>query len=427
MKCISQTAFYVILAHSGATHGLADTTADAVVGQANFSHNQPNQPAGMPTAGNLALSNAAHLAVGPNGRLFVADSDNNRILSWPSAGQFSNGQAADLVIGQPNFTSFAPGASPSALNLPQGLWVDSANNLWVADAFNSRVLKFLDPASTDTFADLVIGQPDLSSSAPNLGRGPVDVDAASADSLCFPGRVWAGDGVVIIADSGNSRVLLYPAPTANKPDATRVWGQFGSLLCRAKNNDGACNDFGPTTAQNLFNPIGIAVGIHRRLYVCDWNNNRVVWFNDFLAGDDIADGVIGQPDFQSSACSGASATALCQPVDVAFGAGRVIVADAGNNRVLGFRIPNSFAASTVFGQLGIYTSNAANHGLGFALTDANGLFGPSGVAVDAALNLFVADTLNSRVLRFDAPFGRGLKNTPLDGDRDPIAAYPVIP
>ncbi len=427
MKRTVQIAFRAILPLAGAWQALADTTADAVLGQANFSQNQPNQPTGLPTAGNLALSNAAHLAIGPNGRLFVADADNNRILSWPSAGQFSNGESADLVIGQPDFTSFGPGASATALNLPQGLWVDSANNLWVADAFNSRVLKFLNPATTDTFADLVIGQPDFSSSAPNLGRGPVDVDAASADSLCFPGRVWAGDGVVIIADSGNSRVLLYPVPTANKPDATRVWGQFGSLVCRAKNNDGACNDFGDTTAQNLFNPIGIAVGTNRRLYVCDWNNNRVVWFDDFLTGDDLADGVIGQPDFQSSACGGASATALCQPIDVTIGAGRVIVADAGNNRVLGFGIPNPYAASTVLGQLGSYTGNAVNHGLGFALTDANGLFGPTGVAVDSALNLLVADTLNSRVLRFDVPFGRGLKNTPPNGGRDPLAAYPVFP
>lgn len=427
MKCMIQTAFCVILSHAGTRLGLADTMADAVLGQTNFSQNQPNQPAGMPTAGNLALSNAAHVAIGPNGRLFVADSDNNRILSWPSAGQFSTGQLADLVIGQPDFTSFAPGASASALNLPQGLWVDSADNLWVADAFNSRVLKFLNPASTDTIADLVIGQPDLTSSAPNLGRGPVDVDAASADSLCFPGRVWAGDGVVIVADSGNSRVLLYPVPSANKPDATRVWGQFGSLTCRAKNNDGACNDFGVTTARNLFNPIGIAVGFNRRLYVCDWNNNRVVWFDDFLTGDDTADGVIGQPDFQSSACGGASAAALCQPIDVAIGAGGAIVADAGNNRVLGFRLPNPSIASTVFGQLGSYTNNAANHGLGFSVTDASGLFGPSGLAVDAALNLFVADTLNSRVLRFDVPFGRGLNHTGWVGGRDPLAAYPVIP
>lgn len=406
--------------------GQADTTADALLGQLNYTQNAPNSPSGLPTAGNLALSNAAHLAIARNGRLYVADSDNNRVLSWPSASLFTVGQPADLVIGQPDFTSFAPGATATAFNLPQGLCVDRAGNLWVADAFNSRVLKFIDPATTDKVADLVLGQPDFTSSAPNLGRGPVDVDAASADSLCFPGRVWVGENVVIVADSGNSRVILYPTPTTNKPDATRVWGQFASFNCRAKNNDGACNDFGSTTARNLFNPIGIAVGLNRRLYVCDWNNNRVVWFEDYLTGDDIADGVIGQPDLLSSACGG-GAISLCQPIDVAVGAGRMIVADAGNNRVLAFALPNQIAANTVFGQLGSFAGNTVNHGLGLTLTDADGLFGPTAVAVDSSLNLLVADTLNNRVLRFDAPFGRRLHPAPAAGGLVPTAVHPVFP
>lgn len=408
-----------------------DTTADAVLGQTNFAQNGANQPAGTPTAANLALSNAAHLAVGANGRLYVSDADNNRVLSWPNAAAFGMGQAADLVLGQPDFTSNSFGLSATGFGLPQGLCVDSNGDVWVADAFNSRVLKFVNPPATDTVADLVIGQPDFVSGDPNLGRGPVDVDVASADSLCFPGRVIAIPGWVIVADSGNSRVLAYPTPTANTPNATRVWGQFGSFTCRAKNNDGACQDFGPTTPRSLFNPIGIAA-FGNRLYVADWNNNRIVWYNGSVGGDDVADGVIGQADLFGSACNafGLGPMSLCQAVDIATGmGGELVVADSGNNRVLAFLPPiaGGAQASAVFGQLDGFATSDVNHGLGVFVTDADGLFGPTGVAVDAGGNVLVTDTLNQRVLRFDRPLRPAPRPQGPGTPRGPIAAQPIGP
>lgn len=406
-----------------------DTTADAALGQTGFTQNAANQPNGTPTASNLALSNAAHLAVAPNGRLYVSDADNNRVLSWPSAAAFLTGQAADLVLGQPDFSSGDFGLSATGFGLPQGLCVDTNGDLWVADAFNSRVLKFINPPATDAIADLVLGQPDFVSGDPNLGRGPVDVNVASADSLCFPGRVLAVPGWVIVSDSGNSRVLAYPTPAANKPDATKVWGQFGSFTCRAKNNDGACQDFGPTTPRSLFNPIGIAVS-GNRLFVADWNNNRVVWYDGWTVADDVADGVIGQADLFGSACNGMGlgAASLCQPVDVATGTGgELIVADSGNNRVLAYFPPivSGAPASAVFGQLGDFGAISANHGLGPFSTDADGLFGPTGVAMDVARNVLVTDTLNQRVLRFDRPL-RPLPHGPAL-PQTPSAVQPIGP
>src|SRR5262245_34605025 len=96
------SAFLAVASGLGFDH---DTSADAVLGQPDLTQNGANQPAGTPTASNLALSNAAHLAIAPNGRLYVSDADNNRVLSWLNAAAFSTGQAADLVLGQPNFTS----------------------------------------------------------------------------------------------------------------------------------------------------------------------------------------------------------------------------------------------------------------------------------------------------------------------------------
>jgi len=394
-----------------ASAATGDATADGVLGQIGFTTNSPNQPAGLPTAANLSLSNAAHVAVAPSGRLYVSDADNHRVLSWPSGAAFSNGQAADMVFGQPDFTSGVSnngGVSAASFSLPQGLWVDEGGNLWVADAFNSRVLKFNNPATdpTPTSADLVIGQPDFVSNAQNLGNGEHGTNVALPDGLQFPGRVLVRGGDVWIADSGNSRVLHYTNPTANKPFADRVFGQYGDFTRRAKNNDGAGNNGCCASADNLYNPIGIALDAAGRLYVADWQNHRVLRYDAPLTSDTTADAVIGQPDFTSSTFdNGGPAQGLQLPIDLAMDIlGNLFVADSGNNRVLFYRNPlGDRLPDAVFGQLGSFGTDAENHGLGFFSTDADGLWGPTGAAVDAASNVYVVDTNNMRLLRYDAP------------------------
>jgi uncharacterized protein (TIGR03437 family) len=75
-----------------------------------------------------------------NGRLFVADGGNDRILIYnqiPTA----NATAADLVLGQPDFITDNPSASADSMQTPAGLAWDGTN-LYVADSFNVRVLIF---------------------------------------------------------------------------------------------------------------------------------------------------------------------------------------------------------------------------------------------------------------------------------------------
>lgn len=186
-------AWTVVLLTAGTQAAPLDTTADAVLGQPDFTTNLPNQPGGLPAGNNLSISNAAHVAVGPDGRLYLSDSDNNRVLSWPDAASFASGDAADLVIGQPDFVSSTPnngGVSASGFFLPQGLAVDAAGNLWVTDAFNSRVLKFNNPLTdaTPTEADLVIGQPDRATVAEAGNADPTQLKRRVIERL----RNWTG-------------------------------------------------------------------------------------------------------------------------------------------------------------------------------------------------------------------------------------------
>ncbi len=359
----------------------------------------------------LAISNAAHLAIAPSGRLYVADADNNQVLSWPDAATFSTGAAPDLVIGQ-------PGLDASSFILPQGLDVDDQGNLWVADAFNSRVLKFNDPATTDGVADLVIGQPDFVSGSGNL---ELEETGATADSLHFPGRVLVNGTDVYIADSANSRVLHYANPTTNKPFADRVFGQYDDFAMLWKNSDGTGNcplgegsPCGPPTAQNLFNPIGLALDEQGSLYVADWNNHRVLRFDDPLTTDTTADAVFGQTNLASNVSnSGGLLTGLSNPIDLAFDAfGRLYVADSTNNRVLVYREPltNPTSPDFVFGQ----SDNLLTAGFG---TGVGALDGPTAVAIDLLSNVYIVDTNNLRAMRFDLPF-TGEPPVDFDADQD---------
>ncbi|MGE3181620.1 MAG: NHL repeat-containing protein, partial [Phycisphaerae bacterium] len=315
---------------------------------------------------------------------------------------------ADMVIGQPDFTSAVPnngGVGPSSFFLPQGLAVDDAGNLWVCDAFNNRVLRFDNPESDADpgIAELVIGQFDLNSNLQNLTG---DKNSPTAQSLLFPGRVLVDDSGVYIADSGNSRVLHYAAPTENTPAADRVFGQFGSFLTRAENNDGT-GAFGCcASAENMLNPIGIVVSPTGSLFVADWMNHRILRFDEPLTTDAVADAVYGQPTFTANdPNNGGADDGLTLPIDLCMDElGNLYAADSGNHRVLRFENPmNDTLADAVYGQLGSLAGSSINHGLGPAATDADGLFGATGVSIAPSGEILILDTENMRTLRYAAP------------------------
>src|SRR5262249_46173684 len=133
----------------------SNAAPDIIVGQASSSTGDSGT-----TAAKLSLPVAAAIA---NGKLFVVDQNNDRVLIWKSV-PASSGAAADLVIGQPAFTSSNTStttASDSTLNLPGGMWTDGFQIL-VADSGNNRVLYWSQiPAANGGKATYVIGQGDF--------------------------------------------------------------------------------------------------------------------------------------------------------------------------------------------------------------------------------------------------------------------------
>jgi sugar lactone lactonase YvrE len=369
--------------------------ADRVLGQPDFSSRAPNgaDARGLNAPTSLALDLTADPA-----RLYVADTGHHRVLVWDSE-SFTDGQPAARIIGQALSSGSrcnAGGVSASSLCTPQGLAVDLAGRLFVADGSNHRVLKYETPV-TSRVASSVIGQSSLTRNTCN-DMGP------SASSLCGPrGLALAPDGEWLwVSDRSNHRVLAYRQPLTTDGIADRVLGQPDFLV----------NGFNWMDGAGLNGPFNVAFDRRvspPRVYVVDRSNHRVLgWASeaDLLAGRE-ADLVLGQPSFTSAASNfgGRSASSFSAPGDAAVdGSGRLYVADTGNHRVLIFDDPFAatppYAASAVLGQAD-FVSGLCNRG-GAAPTQAT-LCGPSFVAVDADENLYVSDTTNHRVLVFNAP------------------------
>ena len=350
---------------------VGDDKADFVLGQQGFSTNYGE----FTRVTASSFDRPAGVAVDPQtGRLFVSDLINSRVLSWPSSSARANGQPADLVLGQPDFTTwgdspeatlaapvglaidsqgtlyvadawadmvhlFAPpfsnGMAPSATILgvvnPLALLVDEQDNLYVADALNHRVLFYEGPVlGGDSTPDRVYGQPDLSSVEPNQG-GPI-----TAETLNVPaGLAMDEAGNLYVADAGNHRVLVYLAGNDGDTTADFVFGQGGNFTTGTPNNGGV-------TADSLSTPFALAIDASGTLYVADRDNHRVLSYHQPLTSDRTADEVFGQNGSfttDQSNNGGRNQSSFHEPIGLALAAdGDLFVADMLNHRVLVFQM-----------------------------------------------------------------------------------------
>lgn len=240
---------------------VGNTAPDVVVGQVDLVSDDPGT-----AADKLSFPVAATVA---NNRLIVSDQNNNRVLIWNTV-PTTNGVAADVVLGQPDFTSGSARDEEDGLTTPAGLWSDGFR-LLVADSGNNRVMLWTQlPRISGADASFAIGQSDFSRITAGVGQG----------SLRTPSGV-ASDGTRIwIADSGNNRVLEFDAfPISSGALAVDVYGQDRDSFTARTPNDldqDAVTDSTPS-ASTLSSPTGVSV-IANTLYVVDRNNHRVLAF-----------------------------------------------------------------------------------------------------------------------------------------------------
>ena len=108
------------------------------------------------------------------------------------------------------------GLGPDSLSYPQGVAVDGAGRLYVADSSNHRVLEFDNPLVSQ-IASRVFGQGD-SFTTSTCADGYATDPAPSADGLCAPEGVAVDNAInLYVADTGNNRLLIYESRSPRRP------------------------------------------------------------------------------------------------------------------------------------------------------------------------------------------------------------------
>ncbi len=364
--------------------------------------------------------------------LYVVDTGNNRVLAWKNAFGFTKGDAADKVVGQRDFLTTAPqgpGADLSTgLNQPVAAVTDASGNLYVVDAGNNRILRYPAPFSQTgalLVVDLILGQPDLNSRAPNAGQsapGPNTLAFSASAGVFRSGLAFDSSGNLWVSDPANNRVLRFPSTVLssgapNRTSADLVLGQPNFASNAAPQN------IDRTKKNFLLAPSGLAFDPKGRLFVAD-DANRVVVYTPPFATAQLAARIMGvvlpaagaaAPAINESTLGSQNANNQAAPPEGVFFIGaNPYVADTGNARILGYdpfdRWPSeatafSPPAKVVIGQQS-FVANLSNQGLPQpnAATLAGPIPNPSvGGPVAGAFsgtNLFVVDSGNHRVLAF---------------------------
>ncbi|MEM1160381.1 MAG: NHL repeat-containing protein, partial [Pseudomonadota bacterium] len=223
-----------------------------------------------------------------------------------------------------------------------------------------------------------------------------------AASLNVPTGVAAWGDGLAVADPWNHRVLLWRTTPTES-------GQPADIILGQQTADASIANHGSDrpTAASLHWPYGVSV-IAGKLVVCDTGNRRVLVWNDPAETGQRADLVLGQRDFDTrdeNAGGAVSAMSMRWPHMACDWLGRLAVADAGNNRVMLWEEMPTTDGAPATAMLGQRNSTDCDHNLAAYYPSSAALNMPY-AAVAAGGRLAVADTANSRLVGWsDAAMG----------------------
>ena len=349
------------------------------------------------------------IAVAPNGNMYVADTDNNRVQEFTAAGEYvtqwgsggseksqfvhpagvavaPNGNVYVTDSGNDRVTEFSAtgeyitkwgsyGAGSGQFKTPEGIAVAPNGNVYVTDSGNDRVQEF---SSTGEAVIAKWG---------SEGKGSGQFE--NPDGIAV-----AANGHVYVIDAGNFRVEEFsatggyvtqwstgdgaPEGVAVSPNGDVYVTDVGSIRVEEFSSSGAYitqwGSYGSEAGQ-LGHPQGIAVRTNGVVYVTDSTDQRVEEFSYPARDDSLQWGSEGAGNGQFENAKGVAVAAN----------GDLYVADTGNARV------EEFAAT------GEYITKWGSAGSG------NGQFKtPRDVAVAPNGNVYVVDGENRRVQEFSS-------------------------
>ncbi|MBN1119809.1 MAG: TIGR03663 family protein [Anaerolineae bacterium] len=182
------------------------------------------------TFGQGELNNPHDIDIGPDGKVYVADTNNHRVAIFDADGS---------LIGSLGRQGYAP--TEDVLNEPWGVAVDNEGNVFVADTWNHRVVVY-NAAGEYVTTWGVEGPNELENVYAFWGPRGIEVD---------------DQGLVYVSDTGNKRVLVF----TSEGDYVRTLGSGG------------------TFEGQLDEPVGIVQGNDGLIYIADTWNQRISVFS----------------------------------------------------------------------------------------------------------------------------------------------------
>jgi sugar lactone lactonase YvrE len=361
------------------------------------------------------------------GNLYIADAGDNRIRVVnmtkstitiagvsiaPGDIQSVAGRENDITGCANSQTACGDGAAANAayLNLPYGVALDSAGNIYIADTEDQKIRV----VNVGTSPITILGTPIAAGVIETVvGNG---IACTNPVSGCGDGRTLTSAEVtrpqglfvdpsnnVYIADTGDSRIRKGTASTDQI-----------STVVNSAGTPGFTNDGGLATSAQIDLPGGIWVDSSGDLFVADSGNARIRVVNNQTAPITVGGTSIGVGDIETIAGGGSEVPAngsptgatLALPWDVVEYGGNLYIVDQGNNRILEVTNPTNSSA-----QISVYAGNGSTGSCSVqtpplpalctgdgGLATAASLNGPSSVAFDASGNMYIADS-NNMVIR----------------------------
>ena len=367
------------------------------------------------------------VALDSSGNVYIADSGNCVIRKVTMSGVISTFAGTPQTCG---FAGDGGSATQAQLNYPQGVAVDSSNNIYIADTTNQRIRK------------VSASNGDISTVAGNGTNGySGDGGAATKAELNYPSAVAVGPSRLFIADNDNYRIRAVTFSTGNiatiagngNPGSSGNGGTATSaeinfvygialdsgghlfiadpLNCEVRELSGTTitevagnhtcgykGDGGAAASAELNEPYGVAVDSSDNLYIADFDNLRVRKVS--ASSGDIStiagNGTIGYAS--TSSAMGSSLNVPSSAIPNAAG-DTLYVADQQNCLVR--QITSSDSLVTLAGKPGV-CSFSGNEGAATSATLDN----PYKAVLDSAGNIYIADTNNCQIRKVSANSGQ---------------------
>ncbi|CAM4949724.1 unnamed protein product [Rotaria socialis] len=357
---------------------------------------------GAAGSGYSELSSPYAIYVDGNRTMYILDTSNYRILKWRL------GEPLGYVI----VGNQAAGSSLNQISTSYGMFVDNQYNIYVSDSGNNRVAKWL---ATNTTAGIVVAGGNGAGSAPEKLNNPWGVYVNANQAVYVVDRnnhrvqLWANgvtSGITVAGTTGISGPWSYQlnSPTSVMLDPTGFMYILDSGNARIlKWWPGAL--YGTTILTGSFStPLGMQLDRANNLVVADTNNHRIVSFGLLClsattttapppssATSQICTTAVWNQVFSTLAGSsgnrGSSTTLLYNPSDMKFDSYQnLYVVDTANHRIQKFNSGSSVGTTAI--------------GTGSAGSSYSELNSPSAIYIDANRTMFILDTSNYRVLKW---------------------------